>query len=101
MKDWFDVEDEGSPGDAGRALTQARLEDAVRRLAESRDGRTFLRWLIHGAGVFRAVYPQSHAEAAFQEGRRSVGLSVVQLCVNVGAGDILLDNETNGEVNDG
>lgn len=101
MKDWFDVDDEGSAGDAGRALTQARLEDAVRSLAESRDGRTFLRWLIHGAGVFRAVYPQSHAEAAFQEGRRSVGLSVVQLCVNVGAGDILLDNEINGEVNDG
>lgn len=100
MKDWFDMDDEGSAGEAARALRQARLEDAVRRLAESRDGRTFLRWLIHGAGVFRAVYPQSHAEAAFQEGRRTVGLSVLQLCVNVGAGDILLNNE-NGEVNDG
>ncbi|MDE7371601.1 MAG: hypothetical protein K2N07_07665, partial [Desulfovibrio sp.] len=92
-------EDRGGAGEAARALTQARLEDAVRRLAESADGRFFLRWLIHGAGVFRAVYPQSHAEAAFQEGRRTVGLSVMQLCVNVGAGDILLDNEMNNEMN--
>lgn len=101
MKDWFDMEaGDGGAGEAARALGQARLEDAVRRLAESPDGRAFLRWLIHGTGVFRAVYPQSHAEAAFQEGRRTVGLSVLQLCVNVGAGDILLNTE-NGEVNDG
>ncbi len=91
----------GGAGEAARALEQARLEDAVRGLVESPDGRTFLRWLIHGAGVFRAVYPQSHAEAAFQEGRRTVGLSVLQLCVNVGAGDKLLNNEMNDEVNHG
>lgn len=96
MSDWT-LGDDGTKGarDAARALEQARLEAAVRGLAESADGRFFLRWLIHGAGVFRAGYPQSHAEAAFQEGRRTVGLSVLQLCVNVGAGESLLNNEVN------
>lgn len=100
MADWCDGG--GSAPDnereAERALRQARLEEVVRGLAKSPDGREFLRFIVHGAGVFRAVYPPSHAEAAFLEGRRSVGLTVLQICVNVGAGDALLNNN---EVDDG
>lgn len=95
MNDWFAGDECYPPGGETASLRQARLEDAVRALSASPDGRYFLRWLIHGSGLFRAAFPPGHAEAAFLEGRRSMGLSVLQLCVNVGADNGILNNEVN------
>lgn len=66
------------------AAEQARQERqqlcaALRELVRHEEGLFFLRWLCQMSGIFQAVYPQSHAEAAFREGRRSVGLEVLRL----------------------
>lgn len=68
-----------------------KLENAVRKLAAEPDGQYFLRWLVQGTGVFISSFPKDHAHAAFSEGQRRVGLTVLQLCVAVGVGDIPLN----------
>lgn len=100
MNEWPDEWGGGGSGDSCRdrqretaELQTAALEGAVRQLAATPDGRCFLHWLVHGAGVFRAGFPAGHAEAAFMEGKRTVGLSVLQLCVNVGAAGIVTTRE--------
>lgn len=80
-----------------QALHQAKLEGVVARLAREPDGQYFLRWLVQGSGVFRATFPWSHAEAAFEAGQRRVGMTVLELCAAVGAGNILINND---EVNE-
>lgn len=71
----------------------AKLTSAVRKLADDSDGQYFLRWLVQGAGVFAAGFPSGHAQAAFTEGQRRVGLAVLQLCVAADVGAILLTKE--------
>lgn len=75
------------------ALQTARMEEAVRQIAATPDGRYFLRRLVLETGVFSAGYPAGHAEAAFLEGKRIVGLTVLRYCAAVGAGDIFMSNE--------
>lgn len=72
----------------------AKLTSAARKLADDPDGQYFLRWLVQGAGVFAAGFPSGHAQAAFTEGQRRVGLAVLQLCVAADVGTILLTKET-------
>lgn len=91
-------EAEGTRPGGGTPEHLARLGGAVGALLATPDGRYFLRWLILGTGVLRAVLPRDHAEAAFDAGQRGVGLSVLRLCVMRGAGDII--NNADDEVND-
>ena len=66
-------------------------------LTRNPDGVYFLQWLVRGSGVFRATFPMTHAEAAFDAGQRRVGMTVMELCAAVGAGNILINND---EVNE-
>lgn len=76
------------------ALHLAKLRNAVRMIAKQPDGCYFLRWLVHGTGVFDSTgFPFGHAEAAFVEGKRAVGLSVLQLCAAVGVGAAILNDQ--------
>ena len=60
------------------ALYEARMTGVVERLAGSRDGAAFIRMLLDESGVFKAVFPRGHADAAWREGRRSIGLIVLE-----------------------
>ena len=61
------------------AAYKERLCGVVLRLAETNDGKEFLRWLITVCGVLRVEYPADHARAAWDAGKREVGLNVVSL----------------------
>ena len=95
-ENWYlDEPDERARQREKQALHQAKLEGVVARLAREPDGQYFLRWLVQGSGVFRANFPMTHAEAAFEAGQRRVGMTVLELCAAVGAGNILINNEVN------
>lgn len=72
---------------------EARLESGMRQCAATDDGQYLLRWLVNQCGVFEAVYPQGHAEAAFRAGKRQIGLCLLDLLVRTGAQGILFSTE--------
>lgn len=76
-----------------QALHEERLRGVVRKLARDPDGQYFLRWLVRGTGVFEVRVPASLADASYDAGQRTVGLSVLTLCASVGAGDILVNDK--------
>ena len=69
--------------------TERQLRDAVNSLMAQRQGRLFLRWLVHQCQCFSALNlanghcgaPGAHeaVRLAFAEGRRYVGMSVLRL----------------------
>jgi len=59
---------------------QYALENAVKKLGGSYDGREFLRWCFEKCGVFEAAFPQNEKRAAWEAGRRAFGLDILALC---------------------
>ena len=87
---------DGCTGEAkrrGDSMAPA-LGSVVRRLADSRDGRIFLRWVMAECGVFRQGFPRDDRATAWEAGRRAFGLQILELCVNEKCADILLKKET-------
>lgn len=76
-------------------LHQAKLSSVVRDLAKNPDGQYFLCWLMRITGAFQAKYPQDHAQAAFEEGKRVIGLSVLSLCAKAEETSFLFKEEVN------
>ena len=79
-------------------LHYSKLRGVVEALGKTPDGLYFLRWLIHGTGTLKVGFPVDHARAAFTEGQRSVGLSILQLCTAVNLSDIVLHEQEKNEV---
>lgn len=78
----------------GRGSMEPALGSVARTLADSRDGRIFLRWIMAECGVFRQGFPRDGTATAWEAGRRAFGLQVLELCVNEKCADILLKKET-------
>ncbi|MDD4702588.1 MAG: hypothetical protein PHI96_10240 [Desulfovibrio sp.] len=84
--------------------TEARLFDAVQSLMAQRQGRLFLRWIIHQCQCFSAQNlaaancgPSAAHDAvrlSFAEGRRYVGMTLLQLVQRSDPGNLpqLLQN---------
>ena len=86
--------------DHERETIEARVSDMVRVLAQCTDGRFFLKWLLELSGFFQVRYPENHAVATWQEGKRFIGSEIVRLAQHAGvAGKILEDGD--GERNPG
>ena len=77
-------------------LFQERMAAVVRRLGETGDGIAFLRFLLEESGLLKAQFPEGHAEAAWREGRRSLGLQVLLMARQAGIIDKLLQEEKDG-----
>ena len=72
---------------------QLRLCGVVKTLSGTKDGRLFLRWLMDECGVFRSEYPAEDRHTVWNEGRRSVGVQILELCAAVHAVDTLFEKE--------
>lgn len=60
--------------------TQARLVGQMQKLAETKDGAFFLRWLLDISGYFRSVPVMPHESMSYVEGQRSVGAQIFDIC---------------------
>lgn len=63
-------------------MTEAERENllcAIRILGESYYGREFLRWLLTETEVFTADFPRNDKVTAWQNGRRALGLQILEL----------------------
>jgi len=67
----------------------ALLECVTRDLIRDSDGLVFLRWLLGECGVFKSEYPESHARAAYFEGKREIGVRLLMLAMRAGAAEHL------------
>lgn len=79
------------------AAYEERLCGALRRLAETSDGTEFLRWLVTYCGTLRADYPQDHATAAWDAGKRKVGIQIMALARKAGVLEQIIREEAKNE----
>ncbi len=63
---------------ARRNLAEKRLTSVVKRLASTRDGLFFLRWLLTHSGVLRIEFPSDPVRTAWDAGRRALGLDLLR-----------------------
>lgn len=75
------------------ARFQERMAGVVRELSASRDGMAFLRFLLEESGVLKARFPEGHAEAAWREGRRAIGLHLMTMARHAGVIEKLFAQE--------
>ena len=76
--------------------TEGRLKALAAELLKNPEGRFFLRWLIEASGTFKAKYPESHAQAAFQEGSRAIGCALFALICDLEGFEQIFREERNG-----
>lgn len=75
---------------------ERRFCNAIVSLASTSDGLLFLRWLIGQSQILMAAYPADHAQAAYREGRRSMGAQLIALARKAGVLPEILKEDTNG-----
>lgn len=66
------------------AAYREQLCGALREMAGTRDGIEFLRWLVTFCGTLQATYPQDYARAAWDAGRRAIGIEIMSLARKAG-----------------
>ena len=74
-------------------LFQERMAGVVRGLSDTRDGMAFLLFLLEESGVLKAQFPEGHAQAAWREGRRAIGLHLMTMARNAGVIEKLFAQE--------
>lgn len=79
MKDYWDISTEDKNEEA-RKTQEVRLRGAVYALSQNENGMEFLRWLMNESGVFWQDFPGDDKAAAWNAGRRALGLQVLALC---------------------
>lgn len=57
-------------------LPGVKLDLALRRVLDTRDGRAVVRWIIAEAGFEKSSFNTNALQMAYLEGRRSVGLTL-------------------------
>ena len=72
---------------------QERMADVVRKLTDTRDGMDFLLFLLEESGVLKTQFPEGHAQAAWREGRRAIGLHLMIMAQNAGVIEKLFAQE--------
>ena len=93
MKDYRDADMEDQNEEA-RSTQEVRLRGAVYALAQNENGMEFLRWLMNESGVFWQDFPSDDKAAAWNAGRRALGLKVFALCAAENVAAKLVTKET-------
>ena len=55
------------------------IHENIRALAKTRQGKEFIWWLLEQTGVYSSTHVDSPHHSAYNEGRRSVGVSIIEL----------------------
>lgn len=84
MEEWLDPMEQQQAAEERAREQELRLRGAVRVLGKSREGRSFLVWLLEESGVLRQDFPADTASTAWHAGRRALGLEVLSLCIKEG-----------------
>jgi len=92
-EDW-ETTREREEREAREREAELQLTGVIERLAQDRDGRKFLRWIMESTEAFRPNYcVESYPLSAFKEGQRSFGLQVLGLCAKAGCAGVLFEEE--------
>ena len=75
---------------------ERRFCNALAALAATDDGLRFIRWLIGQSDMLISAYPSDHAQAAYREGKRSVGAQLLALAARAGVLPEILKEESHG-----
>ena len=94
MKDYWDMKAEHQKNEELRKEQEIRIRGAVNALAQNENGMEFLRWLMNESGVFCQDFPGDDKAAAWNAGRRALGLQVLALCAAENMAAKLLTKET-------
>lgn len=69
----------------------SQIINVVANLSLLKDGRQFLRALADASDTFKPNYNTDISVSAFREGKRAVGLLLLDWCVRAGCPDVLFD----------
>lgn len=79
----FDLDNTATPA---RQQQQQKAQEFERQLCKAfvvltstTEGLLFVRWLIDQSGILKSQYRDSHAEASYYEGRRSIGAKILNM----------------------
>lgn len=59
-------------------LPGLKVDIAIKRVIATRDGRAVLRWILADTGLERSSFNSNALMMAYQEGRRSVGVTLCE-----------------------
>lgn len=98
----YDLEDavrrhEGEANEQRRKAQEfdRQLREAFASLASTPEGLLFLRWLIDQSCILKSQYPGDHAQATYNEGKRSIGAKLLNMAAQAGKLPAIMEGNTN------
>ena len=73
-----------------RLMREHQLADDFRGIMATDGGRRFIWYMLEQFGAFKAMPVESHAQMAYMEGRRNVGLMLISTLLHARLNAILL-----------
>lgn len=98
MNEYLDPDHKQAQAEEARRKAQEfdrQLREALASLASTREGLLFLRWLIDQSGILKSQYPGDHAQATYNEGRRSIGAKLLNMAAAAGKLPAIMEGNTN------
>ena len=77
-------------------LFDRQLREAFAALLATPEGLLFLRWLIDISGMLKSQYPGDHAQATYNEGKRSIGAKLLEMAAQAGKLPAIMEGNNNG-----
>lgn len=77
-------------------LFDRQLREAFAALVATPEGLLFLRWLIDISGMLKSQYPSGYAHAAYNEGKRSIGATLLNMAAQAGKLSSIMEGNNNG-----
>lgn len=98
MNEYLDPDHKQAQAEEARRKAQEfdrQLREAFVTLTSTTEGLLFMRWLIDQSGILKSQYRDSHADAAYYEGRRSIGAKILNIAAQAEKLPAIMEMEGN------
>ena len=98
MENYLDPSDRQAQADEQRLKAQMferQVQESFAAMTSTPEGLLIMRWLIDQSGILKSQYRDSHAEAAYYEGRRSIGAKILNMAAQAEKLPAIMEMEGN------
>lgn len=99
MNNYLDPGNKQAQADEQRLKAQMferQVQESFAFVISTPEGLLIMRWLVDLSGILKSQYPGDHAQATYNEGKRSIGAKLFEMASRAGKLPAILEGTNNG-----
>lgn len=76
-------------------MFERQVQESFAALISTPEGLLIMRWLIDQSCILKSQYPGDHAQATYNEGKRSIGAKLLNMAAQAGKLPAIMEGNTN------